>query len=167
MKEIELTQGLVVLIDDEDYAWLSLNKWMAEAASNSSRTHYAVRWMTNNQGQRRALRMHRLIIGAKPGQQVDHIDGDGLNNQRSNLRVATCTENQRNSRLRMDNTSGFKGVSWKKQNNRWQASIRVSRKKTHLGYFRSPVEAALAYDHAALTHFGKFARLNFPERNVA
>jgi hypothetical protein len=101
-------------------------------------------------------------MGEPEGLQVDHEDGNGLNNQRSNLRIASPTQNQGNARRRKDNTSGYKGVSWYRRTNKWKAHIRVDKKLRHLGYFIDLTDAARAYDAAALEHFGEFAHLNFP-----
>jgi hypothetical protein len=103
--------------------------------------------------------MHRLILRVDANTQVDHRDGNGLNNTRGNLRPATHAQNQHNSRLRKDNQSGFKGVH--RQGNRWVARIRVDGEQKHLGSFRTPEEAARAYDAAALRLRGEYARLNF------
>lgn len=90
---------------------------------------------------------------------VDHIDGNGLNNTRVNLRVANSTENARNTRLRKDNTSGFKGVTWHKKNRKWRAVIKVDGGQKHLGMFDTLEAAYAAYCKAALHYFGEFARL--------
>jgi hypothetical protein len=105
-----------------------------------------------------AARMHREIFGACDGQLVDHVDGDGLNNRRSNLRIATRAENNRNAAVRKDNTSGFKGVHWHKGDGRWQAQIRVAGKRIRLGAFDTPEAAHAAYCEAAARYHGAFAR---------
>jgi len=89
---------------------------------------------------------------------IDHVDGNGLNNQKANLRVASHAENCANRRINRNNTSGFKGVSKNKE--RWQAYIRVAYRQIHLGYFDTPEEAAEAYDRAAIAYFGEFAKTN-------
>jgi len=105
--------------------------------------------------------MHRLILGVTdPKVEVDHIDHNGLNNTRANLRVCTKTENLRNSRRRRDNTSGFKGVCWNKRDQHWRALIYIAGKQRYLGVFHTPEEAAQAYNNAAVIHFGEFAHLN-------
>ena len=163
MREIQLTQGMVAKVDDEDYERLSRHKWYA---NKSYSVWYARRVEKLPDGKWVTIRMHREIMGAKPGQQLDHIDGNGLNNTRSNLRFATNQENARNRGFRSDNTSGFKGVSWNDQRGKWTAYIRLNGKQKHIGVFDSVVKAACAYDAAALDAYGQFARLNFPLTNT-
>lgn len=107
------------------------------------------------------ITIHRLITGAKQGEQVDHIDGDGLNNLDDNLRIATRQQNRANSRKSRTNTSGFKGVSWSKSSKKWMAQIVVDGKRHYLGVFEHKERAAKAHDRAALHHHGEFAGLNF------
>jgi hypothetical protein len=157
--EIPLTQGLVALVDDEDacragFAWRALR---------IGRVWYAARTAIGPDGKRRTVYLHREILGAPAGAQVDHVDGDGLNNCRANLRPATHVENGRNRQRNANSTSGFKGASWHAQKQRWQASVRVNGRLLFLGHHDTAEEAARAYDAAAAKHFGAFARLNFPE----
>jgi hypothetical protein len=107
--------------------------------------------------------MHRLITGAPAGVEVDHRNGNGLDNRRSNLRLATTSQNQGNQRLSRANTSGFKGVHWDKHRAKWKASIAGDNNDKHLGHFTDPSEAAHAYDSAARLRFGRFASVNFPQ----
>jgi hypothetical protein len=156
MIEIPLTQGKVALIDDEDYELIAPYKWCA--ADVGGGYWYALRSASRAKGGTRL--MHRLILGITDrATEVDHINGDGLDNRRGNLRPATRSENQRNSRLRSDNTSGYKGVSL--CGKRWQASIRLHGTLYNVGSFDNPYEAALAYDTKARELHGEFARLNF------
>lgn len=104
--------------------------------------------------------MHRLIIGAREGEYVDHINGNGLDNRRSNLRIATAMTNQQNRKLQKNNKSGYKGVSWDNTNRAWICQIRVNKRSKFLGYFKDAQEAGKAYDVAAEKYFGKFAKLN-------
>jgi hypothetical protein len=111
--------------------------------------------------------MHNVIWehhnGPTPdGFTVDHADRNSLNNQLSNLRLATRSQQGHNQRLRSTNTSGYRGVTWDKQMGKWQARIMVNGKRIHLGFYADPKEAALAYDAAAKIHYGEFAVLNFP-----
>jgi len=105
---------------------------------------------------------HRLaffyMTGTWPIKGVDHKDGDGLNNRWNNLREANQAQNAANQKLRSDNTTGFKGVTFVKRSGRYRASIRVQQKPIHLGYFDTPEAAHIAYFEAAQRHFGKFAR---------
>lgn len=154
MIEIELESdaypGLIVQLDDEDYADVAHRKWFPV---RSQRTFYAY------DGKGGA--MHQLILpGVTP---IDHRDGNGLNNQKSNLRGCTHQQNMQNKRLPANNTSGYKGVRWYKRTGRWIAGCKMDGRLYHLGYFDDPIEAAKAYDAKALELFGEFARLNFPE----
>ncbi len=106
--------------------------------------------------------MHRVIKGAKAGQSVDHVNGNGLDNRRSNLRLCAHAENLRNRKIHKNNKSGFKGVRKRKESSLWRAEIRSNHKFYFLGNFHSAEEAAHAYDAAALKLHGEFARLNFP-----
>lgn len=156
MKEIPLTQGKAAIVDDEDFEWLSQWKW---SARKDRSIWYAVRWQKGRMnGKRILLLMHREILHPPIGMETDHKDGNGLNNQRSNLRTATNSQNQQNAKHRKG-LSTFKGVSW--HVGKWQSQIRVEGKRLHLGRFSSETEAAFAYDQAAKRYFGEFARTNF------
>jgi hypothetical protein len=157
MKKIPLTQGKFALVDDEDYEWLSQWKWFAYKGRN---TFYAARNRLTKEGPLGIIRMHRCILGLKRGDgiQTDHIDGDGLNNQRKNLRYCTHQENQRN-RFQQMGTSRYKGVHWCNRNKRWMAKIFIG-KQLFLGSFINEVDAAIAYNTAATKYFGSYAKLN-------
>lgn len=157
--EIVLTQGKITLVDDDVYDWASEYRWCAQRTPAGA--FYAVR--TTPVPESLKVQLHREIVNAPNGMVVDHIDGDGLNNQRSNIRVATRGQNICNSGLGRLNRSGFKGVSMDKRSGYWRACIQFGGKNTHLGYFGSPIDAARAYDAAARVHHGEFAWLNFPE----
>jgi hypothetical protein len=107
--------------------------------------------------------MHRTLLGLEryDGQQVDHRNGNGLDNRRFNLRLSTKAENGRNRGPNRNNTSGYKRVCWHAQRGKWLASIQLDRKQINLGLFTDPVDAAIAYDLAAIEHFGEFAWTNF------
>jgi hypothetical protein len=156
MKEISLTRGLVALVDDEDFESLSQHKWCSDGNG------YAGRHIQHptKPGRRIFLYMHRAIVGLEVGdkRKGDHRDGNGLNNQRYNLRPATHAENMCNARMRKDNTSGFKGVSWDKYTGRWQAAIHVSNKRIHLGRHDTPEGAHAAYCEASKKYHGEFGR---------
>lgn len=159
---IPLTRGLVTVIDKQD-ADLGAVLWMAQSGGRGRL--YAARWVRNGGGWTLEY-MHRIILArklARPlrrGEQVDHINGNPLDNRRANLRLATNTQNQRNSRAR--SASGYKGVTWHKRDCKWQAQIQHNGQLRHLGYFNSRIEAARAYDDAARQLFGPYAALNFP-----
>jgi len=156
-REIQLTQGLVALVDDEDYDTARVHKWYAH---RDHRTFYAVRKVRRTNGTQAALRLHTFLTGWP---MADHINGNGLDNQRSNLRPATNAENMRNRTRYTSNTSGFKGVTWHKQTRKWQAQINIEKRSRYLGLYDTPETAALAYDAAARQHHGDFATVNFPQ----
>lgn len=162
MKKIPLTRGKVALVDDADFDWLNHYRWRAQ--EKCSGNFYATRHALREAGEkRRTVGMHQIIAAIMGFERPDHIDGNGLNNQRGNLRPATKSENGANRKLNRNNTSGFKGVGWNKAQQKWTASIRQFGKLRYLGYFLDVMAAARAYDVAAKEIFGKFARLNFPE----
>lgn len=158
MKTIELTKGQVAMVDDECYERLSAMTW---SASPSRGTYYARHTARINQ-RNVTVRMHRLILNAPENMQVDHINGNGLDNRRCNLRLCTQAENMRNKRKRSKNKSGFKGVCWHRKIKKWQAAILGNGERRYLGYFVDPADAARAYDKAATELHGAFALLNFP-----
>lgn len=154
MKTIPLTRGLSAMVDDEDYESLAPFHWRAQPGGQA---HYAVR--TSSETPRQTVRMHRQILDVLPGQDVDHRNGDGLDNQRANLRACSRSENLDNQRPR-HGSSSFKGVSWVVSRSKWQAVIQPRPHREFLGYFATEVAAARAYNAAALRLFGEFARLN-------
>jgi HNH endonuclease len=150
--DIDLTNGRATVVSAEDFDLVSRWSWFA---SKGSHTWYAVR----KEGSREVA-MHRVIMGVTdPEIHVDHIDGNGLNNQRSNLRIATRAQNQHNRGLSRNNKSGRKGVH-RHTGGRWRAGIRVNRRQIDLGLFDDLEAAAAAYDAAALEYYGEFARTN-------
>jgi len=158
LKTIPLTQNKFALVDDEDYQDLSQYKWYARRDGN---IFYATRSFRVNKKQS-AEQMHRRILGLNPGdgKETDHIDMDGLNNQRNNLRIATKGQNEANQIIYRNNTSGFKGVHWSKGAKKWMARIKIDSQSKYLGLFESKIDAALAYNKAAIRYFGEFARIN-------
>ena len=164
VKEITLSRGKVALVSDEDYERVSQYKWYAVDWDGTGKSWYARRRFITD-GVRRYVSLHRFIMGVPDSIKVDHIDGDGLNCQRYNLRHATHQQNSQNRRIGANNTSGYKGVVFvrRAKTRRWQAQIEHNCKTLYLGRFESAVEAARAYDHAARELFGEFARPNFPE----
>ena len=151
-KSIPLTQGKFAIIDDDDYERISKHKWTFANAG------YAYR--KSPRPNPKALLMHRVVIRAKTGQEVDHINGDRLDNRKENLRFCTSSQNKANMKLRKDNTSGYKGVSLDKRDNVFQAYINVSGKRFSLGRHETAIEAAKVYNEAAKKYFGEYSRLN-------
>jgi hypothetical protein len=152
MKLIPLSQGKFAQIDDEDFSLVSQWNWHAD---KHRRTWYAA---TNLRLSSRKVKMymHRLIMRTPEGMKVDHIDYDGTNNQKSNMRNCTNGQNLQGAHCK-DNT---KGTCWDKRNNKFMSSIWYDGKGHFLGYYDTVEDAALAYNNAALKHFGEFARLN-------
>jgi len=156
--EIMLTQGKVALIDEDDMPLVEAHKWYAD---KNRRTFYAVRNAIIGNGKRSLLKMHRVILGPSAGYECDHVNGDGLDNRRVNLRVCTSLENRHNRRPQQQVTSAYKGVSWDKHAGKWRARIHINGKLRYLGRFANERDAASAYDAVACRHFGEFARPNF------
>lgn len=147
MKTIELSQGRFAQVDDCDHEWLSQWKWLF-----TNTGCYAIRY----EGRKLVL-MHREINKTPAGLTTDHKDGNGLNNQRNNLRTATHSENMRNRKVK---DGKLKGIYFKKDRGKYAAQLRVNKTKKHLGYYDNPIDAAKAYNLAAIKYHGEFARLN-------
>ena len=150
-KSIPLTQGKFAIVDDEDYDEIARHKW------------YYLNGYAQRHAPRGVTRMHRVIAGTPPGMDTDHINGDGLDNRRSNLRVCTHSQNMANRGRDSTNTSGFKGVTWHKECRKWLAYTAVNRKMIHIGLFERAEDAARAYDREVVRIFGEFAAPNFPQ----
>jgi hypothetical protein len=162
MKYIELTQGKRAIVDDADFAELNKYRWHA---FKNGKTWYARRHPENTSRGVKCIFMHNVLLLPKDGLFCDHRYHNGLDNRRKNLRECTKAENNWNAGIRIDNSSGYKGVSWHKGNKRWRARIHLDKKEIHIGTFESRVEAARAYDKKATELFGSFAFLNFPTNN--
>ncbi len=158
-RRVPLSQGLAAIVDEGDAGEIAQHRWFAGKRKN---TFYGVRHNPSPTGPR-LIYMHRTILVTAG--KVDHINGDGLDNRRCNLRAASDAENARNMRKAVNRncSSRFKGVSRKKRAGCWVANICVDYKKVHLGYFKSEEDAARAYDAAAVSLFGAFARTNFTQ----
>jgi len=165
---IPLTQGYVALVDDADYAMVGAHKWRVEL-TRTGKVHRVVRTTQPDgwRGRKVSVSLHRVLMDAPSGIEVDHVDRDPLNNQRSNLRFATRQQNNQNTGIRSDNTSGFKGVHFDTNQGLWVARIRGGDGRMFLGRFSDPFDAAQAYDAAARQVFGEFASLNFSESRPA
>lgn len=150
------------MVDDDDFDFLNQWTWYAEKRRN---TFYAARTVTTDQGRKTGIRMHRQLVSVGDGFEVDHADGNGINNQRFNLRSCTVSRNQRNRRSGWG-ASKYKGVVRDSFNGCWQSRITIDRVTYGLGAFESEIDAARRYDHAAKAHFGEFARFNFPNSDI-
>lgn len=145
MKEIPLTNGKIALVDDDDYEWLSQWKWYSRKHRNS---FYAQRSIWEN-GKIRTLQMHIAIMGKREGLQIDHMNGNGLDNQRHNLRHLTNRQNAQN--LHTNKSSTYPGVHWDKTRHKWKAEILLTskpRKRKFLGRFENELDAFNAYKEA-------------------
>jgi hypothetical protein len=147
------------MVDDEDFDILNKHKWHI---AKNSKTWYAQRNVYKPK--HGMIFLHRQILNIPDGMFIDHIDGNGLNNQKANIRVCTKAENCRNARIRGDNTSGYKGVSFHKPTKKWSASIQADKKQKHIGLFQSPQEAAFAWNIAAKEMHKDYAKLNMGVR---
>ncbi len=157
MPEIQLTQGQVTVVDDEDYDFLMQFKWCA--MWNSQSCDYRPVRKTWEGGKRITILMYR-VIAERAGflaPMIDHIDHDPLNNQRENLRPATYCQNLQNARLRSDSTSGIKGVSWHKQKQKWYVRIYREKKSYSGGLFTHKGEARKAANALRRRLHGDFA----------
>ena len=156
-KEIELTSGEIALVDDSDFENLIKFSWRA---AGTGKTKYAIRQYGTGR-KRKTIRMHRQLLNITETYRfVDHINGNGLDNRRENLRICFHKENMRNMSLSVKNTTGYKGVHFYKRVGVFQAYIYVNYKKKHLGTFLTAKDAAITYNKAAKNLHGKFARLN-------
>ncbi len=162
MRVICLTQEFWAQVDDEDFAWLSQWSWYAHVRRRKrSAIPYAMR-----KERRKMLAMHIALAQRygfwKPDLEIDHWDGNRINNQKWNLRPVSGSQNQWNQLPRSGTSSRYKGVCWLKDKGLWRASIKQHYRKFYLGQFQTEEEAARAYDRKALELFGPHARLNFP-----
>jgi len=162
MRFIPLSRGKYTIIDDADFEVVNQFKWSYDHHERCD--GYAIRVIKSAGQPQRSLYLHRFLLGARPGQVVDHINYNGLDNRRSNIRLCMQAQNIHHSRMRSTNTSGYRGVYWNKKSKKWLAQIRVGpgKKRRFLGLFTDAVEAAKAYDAVAREEHGEFAMLNFP-----
>ena len=155
MKKIALTRGVFAKVDDGDFNRLNVFNWYVQEDVRSGKFRAA------RKSGGVVIYLHREILVAPRGVQVDHVNGDTLDNRRKNLRLCTHKENNRNKGLKSTNKSGYKGVYFHSKSGKWSAQIRVNYKAIYLGLFNNKIDAAKAYDKAALDNFGQFASLNF------
>lgn len=156
MKEIQLTQGKVALVDDEDFEYLNQWKWHLY---KQNRNNFYARTVLYKNKKRIGIVMHRLLIQCD-GKIIDHISGDGLDNRKYNIRCCTRSENPINRRINTNNLSGYKGVSYFKVVKKWRAQIQYKKIVYHLGIYEKLIDAAKAYNEAAIKFHGEFAKLN-------
>lgn len=155
MREIPLTQGMVALVDDEDYESVNEYKWCAWHDDARTRVWYAVSWVDG-----RLTKMHQLILNRPIGRDIDHRNSNGLDNRRANLRLCTRSQNLANMEKRRGNTSSrYKGVNFHKHTGKWRAEIGSGSGK-YIGVFATEEDAARAYNEAARKLWGEFALLN-------
>jgi hypothetical protein len=152
MKKLQLQENMFTLVSDEDFDFLNRWKWYA-VKNGYGRSFYVSR---NSSG--KTIYLHKLILN-DPGKIVDHINHDGLDNRRENLRYCSASQNRMNMKMQSNNTSGYKGVSWTPSG--WKAQIKVDGRVKTLGRFKNILEAAQRYDDAAKTYFKEFAYVNF------
>ena len=154
VKEIKLANNKgVALVDDEDYERLNEYKW------NLAKPYYASTNIYIN-NERTMKRMHLLILDGIKGKEIDHIDGNGLNNQKNNLRLVNRSQNCMNRNKRKNCSSKYKGVSWDKNEKKWRVHICINKKIKYLGRFENEIKAANAYNKAAKELFNEYANLN-------
>lgn len=159
-KIIPLSSGFVAEVDASDYKWLSQWKWYAHKSRSG---YYAAR----RGADKKFIYMHRAILECPEGVTADHINGDGLNNKRNNLRIATYSQNNCNrGKIKRRCSSGFLGVYRNKLRNKWIAQIKINGVQKHLGSFDCEADAAKVRDLAAIKHQGEFARLNSGANHV-
>lgn len=153
MVQIKLKNGGTAIVDDVDFLRLNEHIW-------NEVDGYAVRWSKLPNGRNVKIYMHRDVLNFPRGFDVDHINGNKLDNRKDNLRVVTKQQNQFNRGAIKGSTSKYKGVSWFAKDGLWRASIRIDKKQRHIGLFHTEAEAAGAYNAMAILHHGEYARLN-------
>lgn len=154
-----LIRIIMIIVDESDTGILRSHHWSIQR-NRQSETYYVYRQVRTG-GHRRKIYLHRELMGATAGYQVDHINGDGLDNRRINLRLCTNVENSYNRKPSSRSKTGLKGV-YKTSRGKWAACCSSSGRTLHLGIYPTSVDAARAYDVYAVEHYGEFAWLNFP-----
>jgi hypothetical protein len=155
MKLIPLTKGFFAKVDDDDYLKYGHLKWISQGLDPRP-----ARRMSTDTGVK-LVYLYRLIMNAPKGKDVDHINGNALDNRKSNLRIATHSDNLANSKLHKNNTSGYRGICWAEYTKRWRVKITKNYKIYEMGYFDTKKEAITAYNELAKKLHGEFAKLNF------
>lgn len=149
--------GKFAIVDNEDFERLSQYKWLLTHLGYAYRSSFA-------NGKQTQFWMHREILNAQKGFDVDHVNRDRVDNRKANIRIATRSQNKCNAVGCKDGSSQYKGVGWHKATKKWRATLMINYKGMYLGIYSTEVEAAKAYDKAAKKHHGEFARLNFPHK---
>lgn len=151
--EIKLNKRYIALVDDEDFERVNKYRWFYH--------HNGYARLTTKIGkEKKQINMHRFILNAPINMEVDHINHNGLDNRRCNLRLCTHIQNQQNSKKRLNTKYKYKCVYFDKDKNKWRVRMKVNRKQIYIGYFESELEGAKAYNNAAIKYFGEFAKLN-------
>ncbi len=159
IRQIILTRNKIALVDISDYEYLNQYKWQCSLQGYATRT-ICINRQPKKRSARKALLMHREIIKCPIGMEIDHINGDKLDNRRCNLRICTRSQNQINNKKYQNCSSKYKGVSWHKTVNKWSSRIQYNSKCINIGVFTSEIDAALAYNAKATELFNDFAKLN-------
>jgi len=158
MKNIKLTQGKIALVDDECFQIINKYKWHTKTSSNGKRFYAKCCIWDKKEKKYNRIYMHRMILNVPKGFECDHIDRNGLNNQTSNLRICTSSQNSSNTELSYNPVSRYRGVTTNGE--KWKTIITKNNEKIYLGIFKSRHLAAVAYNVGALKYHGEFARLN-------
>jgi len=156
LKRIKLTQNKYALVDDEDFNWLSQWKWCYDSSGYAKRASYST-------GRHKTIYMHRELLEVEEGKEIDHINHNGLDNRRSNLRIVIPRQNKFNRKPNKEGASSYKGVflyKYRKTKNPWVAQIQIDGQRKCLGYYATSYLASRAYNKAAEKYFGKYAYLN-------
>ena len=156
-KQLPLTQGKYALVDDADYDLLSRWDWYAWWSGSV--------WYARRSHKGKKLYLHREILNAQKGECVDHINHNGLDNRRCNIRICTNRQNMMNQKPLKGKSRKYKGVYWHKKAAKWTSQIRVVSKRMHLGLFEDEIIAAKVYDKAARLYYGEYAWENFRNEN--
>jgi hypothetical protein len=160
---VPLNHGYSALIDEADAARVLALRWRVFRNRPDGKL-YARRTQRDASGKKTTLYLHRFIMGAPDDLQVDHANNDGLDNRRTNLRLATCSQNRCNTGLTRQNTTGYKGIYFDARLNKFEARIKANGRRVFIGLFDDAVAAAKRYDDYARELHGQFARLNFPQQ---
>jgi len=158
-KKLPLTQDQFAIVDEDDYDRLAQYKW---CVSRSRNCLYARR-SSKYQGKKITLQMHRVVLGLEYNDNliIDHINRNGLDNRKANLRIVSQKINSYNCKMQRHNTSGYRGVAFYKQTGKYASYIKINGIQKHLGFYETPIEAALAHDVASLLAYKENAIINF------